>query len=224
MKKRLAASLAVCSVAALTGCTQPKVPALTQALPIVSGDAGLIESAEVVSIDFIRFDATFARYDDALSQLAREWLNSRSSNITQFLDAFVGEAARQLAGEVEETIRSRNCIYAVRPAGSVITNLVSADLEYSAVSVEEEILDLATDAELDYLDSLPDPQFDAEYDRLIAKYTPMDTPEITNTSGLVAVASQCQMTLKVGDPVTLVKFKDYVSISPVLSETSFANR
>ena len=122
--------------------------------------------------------------------------------------------------EIEEEIRSRNCIYVVKPSSKSITSTIETDVSQRGSNIQDKIHDLAKQAELDYLFELEGSAFNKEFDRLIKKYT----PEHNKANGEIsefAVASQCLSGVQVGDAVTIVKFRDIVTISPPLGAGSY---
>lgn len=206
---------------ALAACDTPVAPSTTQKLGIASGQFGIVDRAEVISIDFIRFDENATRYSNAASALALELLNNRDSSVSDFVEEFAGEVSRQLADEVEQEIRARNCIYVVRPTSRRITSIVVDDAGDRTITIEDELFDLATEDELKYLDSLSDNDFEIEFERLVVKYSSQPT-NISEDIEEFAVASQCLLNVRRGDVVTLVKFEDLIAISPALNSDSYA--
>ena len=214
---------ALFAVLLVSGCDTRIAPSTTQQLSIRSGDFGIVDEAVIISIDFIRFDRPRTRYANSISELALAWLNRADPDVSRYSESFVESATTQLTDEIEAEIRSRNCIYVVRPSSKNITSAIVEDVQRRTGTIEDELLDLATEDELEYLRSLDDDAFEIEFDRLIEKYTP-EYNETTDEIIEFAVASQCILDMQVGDSVTIVKFDDLISISPPLSEDSYVDR
>jgi len=143
--------------------------------------------------------------------------------VSRYSESFVASATTQLTDEIEAEIRSRNCIYVVRPSSKNTTSAIVEDVQRRTGTIEDELLDLATEDELEYLRSLDDDAFEIECDRLIEKYTPKYN-ETTDEIIEFAVASQCILDMQVDDSVTIMKFDDLISISSPLSEDSYVER
>jgi hypothetical protein len=204
------------------GCGSDVVPSRAQQLRIESGDYGLVDKAEIVSIDLVKFGETFARYDNLASLAARAFLNSPARDIDEFIKDFYEASSRVLVDAVETEIRSRRCLYVVKPNGSIIPEIITNEVEYSSVSIEDDLSRLASEEELLFLYDLDGKEYSVEYDRLIDKYS-RDDATISGSIETFAVASQCLINLHVGDIVTLVKFENLIAISPANSDSSFVN-
>jgi len=187
-------------------------PVSTQKLDIESGQFGIPDRAEVLAIDFIRFDDTNPRFDESVSLLAQEWLNRNRTSASRFIEDFTGEISFQLANALESEVRSRKCIYVVEPTSSAFMQIVNKDISTGQLTPADQILDFATEEELEFLDSLDDDEFDDEFARLVKKYE--DSGEIVQELDKVAVASQCLLNLHVGDMVSIYKFDDVIALSP----------
>jgi hypothetical protein len=205
----------------ISACSSPVAPSNTQRLRIEAGDAGIVDRGRIVAIDFVRFSEEPPRYDLATSLLAQEWLKNRSQNLTEFLQEALGEVSKGLASEIETEIRSRNCIYSVELQEKIVKELVLDSLSSRTESAAEDIFDVITDAELAALEKLSDEEFDQEVERLTQKYAQSDNQSAASNN-VIGIASQCLFNTKVGDQVTVVKFEDFTSISPILAVDSYA--
>lgn len=220
----------LCAFLVMSSCARTERREI-QRLELKSGQFGIPSSATVVSIDFIDFESERGpnpRYSRSVSYLAQEWLERRGEPIDSFLYEFVGEFSENVAAEIEEFIRAAGCIYVVKPEDQAFMREVTKEISTQTKSVEEIVLEQATDDQMEELWDLNDREFDLAVRELAIDMGLIgSTNESTQASSTdiieIAVASQCLIGVHVGDNVSVFAIDDYIAISKPRSEVAYVN-
>lgn len=178
-----------------------------QRVALFSGAAGIPFKARVEAINPILLDGAFSRYSVGIGALTLNVLKGAEHEDRVLIDEAVREFGTGVAGELEEAIRSLNCMYTVRPEDVLVVNAVGDTALSGATGASPDI-------DEEFLNS---PEFAAMSDQEKFEYVngPSGSSSGANYGELLVVVSQCLSWLQPGIDVNIVKFPDMVVFAKI---------